>query len=109
MEGRPRKVVRYQTDRGTEPYTLWFERQLEWRGRIAARITRIEETGNFGDFKPVGDGVFELRFIGKVPAFRIYFANDLEEDQIVLLTGGTKDGQDTDIASAKRYWEDYNA
>ena len=53
--------------------------------------------------------MFELRFLGKGPAFRIYFANDVEEDQIVLLTGGTKSGQDADIARAKRYWEDYNA
>lgn len=57
MEGRPRKVVIYGTVREVEPYTEWLAGLREAKGKIGARILRIEETGNFGDWAAVGDGV----------------------------------------------------
>jgi putative addiction module killer protein len=54
----------------------------------------------------VGDGVFELR-IDTGPGYRVYFG--IDADQIILLTGGDKNTQDSDIQRAKQYWEDYNA
>jgi putative addiction module killer protein len=78
------------------------------RGRITARITRIEDSGNFGDWKSVGDGVFELR-LDFGPGYRVYFGEDPELDQVVLLLGGDKDTQVQDIAKAQEYWRDYNA
>lgn len=109
MEGRPRKVVRYLTAYGKDPYGEWFERQGNARGRIASRVARIEENGNFGDCAAVGAGVFELRFLGPGPGYRVYFAEDFAEDQIVLLLGGTKKTQRTDVLRARGYWSDYNA
>jgi putative addiction module killer protein len=62
--------------------------------------------GNFGDCRPVGDGVHELRFhLG--PGYRIYFGED--GDKVILLGGGEKPTQDADIKTVKRRWSDYNA
>ncbi len=55
--------------------------------------------GNFGDVAPVGEGVSELRiFYG--PGYRVYFVQ-YSSVLIVLLCGGDKDSQQTDIAKAK--------
>lgn len=55
--------------------------------------------GHFGDSEPVGEGVSELRiFYG--PGYRVYF---VEQGAVVviLLSGGDKSTQQTDIAKAK--------
>jgi putative addiction module killer protein len=73
--------------------------------KILVRLDRAED-GNFGDCRAVGEGVWELR-ISFGPGYRIYCAEDGED--LVLLTGGTKATQSADIATAKKYWSDYNA
>ena len=68
------------------------------RARIIKRLVRLSD-GQFGDVKPVGDGVHELRmFFG--PGYRVYFMQkgDLV---ILLLAGGDKDSQSRDIERAK--------
>ena len=61
--------------------------------------------GNFGDYKSVGDGVYELRlFFGK--GYRVCFAEH-GRAYIVLLLGGDKSSQLRDITLAKRYLKDY--
>jgi len=77
------------------------------RGRIRKRLRRIEENGNYGDCEPVGEGVFELRFMAKGPGYRVYFG--IDEDTVILLTGGSKSTQDADIKRAKTYWSHHNA
>ena len=55
--------------------------------------------GNFGDVAPVGEGVSELRiFYG--PGYRVYFIQK-SSVLVILLYGGDKDSQQTDIAKAK--------
>jgi putative addiction module killer protein len=68
------------------------------KARIAARLTRAE-FGNFGDCKPVGDGVSEMR-IDVGAGYRIYFVRD-GESVYVLLVGGNKRSQKRDIRQAK--------
>ncbi len=57
------------------------------------------KAGNFGDVKPVGGGVSELR-IDFGPGYRVYFTR-LGLTIVVLLLGGDKDSQQSDIAKAK--------
>jgi putative addiction module killer protein len=52
-----------------------------------------------GDVKPVGAGVSELR-VDYGPGYRIYFCRRGEE-VILLLCGGDKSTQDSDIRQAK--------
>jgi putative addiction module killer protein len=40
------------------------------------------------------------------PGYRLYFGRD-GETLIILLAGGTKNRQQRDIETARRYWEDY--
>jgi putative addiction module killer protein len=72
--------------------------------RIDARINRLA-SGNFGDCKPVGGGVWELR-IDFGPGYRIYYAI-CGDECVLLLCGGDKRKQSSDIDRAIEYFEDY--
>lgn len=58
------------------------------------------EAGNFGDAKPVGSGVSEMR-IDYGPGYRVYYVRR-GRVIVVLLCGGDKRTQNTDIKHAKR-------
>lgn len=73
-------------------------RDTQARARIAKRIDRIAQ-GNFGDAKPVGDGVNELRFTFG-PGYRVYYTRR-GDVIVILLCGGDKDSQSRDIERAK--------
>jgi|SRR5580692_10094134 putative addiction module killer protein len=68
------------------------------KARIAARLIRAE-LGNFGDCKPVGEGVSEMR-IDVGPGYRIYFVRE-GASVYLLLVGGDKRSQRQDIQQAK--------
>jgi putative addiction module killer protein len=73
-------------------------RDLKAKARIVIRLDRVAE-GNFGDAKPVGEGVSELR-IDTGPGYRVYFAR-FGRTVVMLLCGGDKSSQDRDVAKAK--------
>lgn len=85
--------------RKTERFAEWFAglRDRPARSRIQARIDRAE-IGNFGDCRPVGNGVSEMR-IHYGPGFRVYFIQR-GKALVILLAGGDKQTQDQDIATA---------
>jgi putative addiction module killer protein len=58
-----------------------------------------------GDYKSVGDGVFELRFSFGA-GYRVYFG-EVGDTLVILLCGGSKKTQPKDIAKAKEYWQAY--
>ena len=86
--------------RETTAYAAWFAalRDRTARARIDIRIRRLS-LGNFGDIRPVGDGVSELR-IHYGPGYRIYITNQ-GDAVVILLAGGDKSSQDKDIRLAK--------
>jgi len=63
------------------------------------RIQRLENDGHFGDCKPVGDGIHELK-ISYTKGYRIYF-KEKDGKIIILLIGGDKSTQQKDIEKAK--------
>ena len=81
-------------------FTEWLDglSDASVRGVVAARIKRLER-GLMGDVEPVGDGVSELR-IHFDAGWRIYFVQRGVQ-LIVLLAGGSKRTQKTDIKRAK--------
>lgn len=87
--------------RQTEVYANWLRklRDDKARQRIQIRIRRLS-LGNPGDVKPVGAGVSELR-IDYGPGYRVYFHQRAAE-VILLLVGGDKTTQDSDIEQAKK-------
>lgn len=87
--------------RKTEIFTNWLDglKDRRARARIQARIDRVE-MGNFGDVAPVGGGISELRiFYG--PGYRVYFVQR-GEVVVILLSGGNKASQKSDIVKAKK-------
>lgn len=78
----------------------------EWLGGIKDTMTRIRlgvrldkaQRGLLGDIKPVGGGVIEMReFFG--PGWRMYYVEQ-NGVLIVMLGGGDKSTQSSDIATA---------
>jgi putative addiction module killer protein len=63
--------------------------------------------GLLGEWDDVGDGVIELIFKGAGPGYRIYCGQD-GKNLVILLLGGKKKGQQSDIDRAKWFWRDYN-
>ena len=81
-------------------YAKWFDslKDVEAKARIDRRIKRAAR-GDYGDVKPVGENVSELRFhFG--PGYHIYFTERLGII-FFLLAGGTKKTQQDDIRLAK--------
>lgn len=105
---RPRRLKIYITPSGKAPFWEWLERVKDHRGRalILTRLDRIE-LGNLGDYRSIAEGVSELR-IDFGPGYRAYFAEE-SGDVIVLLCGGSKRTQTTDIEKAKGYWRNYRS
>ncbi len=100
------EIRHYLTATGRDPYQEWLDKLKDLMGRIAIqrRVDRVAE-GNFGDHKPLQEGVSELR-IDLGPGYRVYYA--MESATIVLLLcGGIKRPQEADINRATRYWGEY--
>jgi putative addiction module killer protein len=76
---------------------------------VAAAKVSVAQTklglGQFGNLKPVGEGVFEYR-IDYGPGYRVFVAHDGDQ-YVVLLGGGDKTTQDADIQRAKELWAEY--
>lgn len=87
--------------RKTDIFVKWLGSLKDRRAkaRVLARIDRLE-MGYFGDVRPVGEGVSELRiFYG--PGYRVYFIQR-QSVLVILLSGGDKQTQQMDIAKAKK-------
>lgn len=98
----PRELEIYHTPNGQEPYTQWFEsiQDLKTRTQIQAQLDPIE-SGNLGNYKSVGDGIFELRFRSG-SGYQVYFGQ-VGNTIVLLLCGGDKSSQGRDIERAKVY------
>ena len=86
--------------RKTDAFERWFIglRDRKAVARVASRIDRLQ-LGLFGDVKPVGEGVSEMR-IDYGPGYRIYFVQRGRE-VVILLAGGDKRTQSRDIEKAR--------
>lgn len=106
MEVQPRELQNYLTADGSSPFEEWlnFLRDNKGKATIKARLKRVA-AGNLGDYRSVGERVYELR-IQFCPGYRIYFGQ-VGLTIVLLLCGGDKSTQESDILTAKKYWEDY--
>ena len=67
---------------------------------IDARIKHLQHAKK-GDWRPVGEGVCELRFLQTGPGWRVYFHETNLGTLILLLLGGDKSSQQRDIKHAQ--------
>ena len=100
------EIRRYVNRSGIDVVGDWLAglEDLKARARIAARLDRLS-LGNFGDCKALREGVSELR-IDLGPGYRVYYAM-LGRTCVLLLCGGDKRGQSSDINRAIEYLKDF--
>jgi putative addiction module killer protein len=100
------ELRRYLTASGRDVFGEWLSRlrDARTRAKIVARIDRLS-AGNFGDAKALRGGLFELR-IDWGPGYRVYYAL-VGRSCVLLLCGGDKGKQASDIKRALEYLKDY--
>jgi putative addiction module killer protein len=101
------RIEHYLTPDGPHDiYLQWLSRLRDRQAKVAVirRVNRIEQ-GNFGDHKFCRDGVWELR-VDTGPGYRVYYARTGQRI-VLLLCGGDKRTQETDIRQAVAYWRDW--
>jgi len=105
VEITKREIIFYREGDGKIPFQQWL---LTLNNRMKSIVIRRLEhvrNGLLGDYKPIEEGIFELR-IHAEQGVRLYFA--LEGQKIILLLcGGDKSDQRKDMKKAKRYYADY--
>jgi putative addiction module killer protein len=99
------EILEYKRDDGTSPFATWFDGiDAIAAARVTTALTRLA-AGNTSNVKGVGAGVSEIK-IDFGPGYRVYFGRD-GLDIVILLAGGTKKKQHTDIETAQARWQDY--
>jgi putative addiction module killer protein len=97
-------VVEYVRADGSNPYQVWFDSlHPQAAAKVATAVVRLE-LGNLSRVKWIG-AIGEYR-IDWGPGYRIYLGKDGDRF-IILLGGGTKQRQQTDIDRAKAMWAEY--
>jgi putative addiction module killer protein len=96
----------YQDSNGRKPYVEWLDSLTDKKAkaRILVRVNRMA-AGNFGDCKPVRDGVQELK-IDHGPGYRVYLSRQ-GPVLVLLLCGSDKGDQDRAIKQAIDYLNDW--
>lgn len=99
------EVREYIAAEGSSPYAKWFnDLDPQAAAKVAVAKARMSQ-GNLSNVKSVGRGLHEYR-IDFGPGYRIYFGRDGKQ-LIILLGGGTKERQQTDIDRALNFWTEY--
>lgn len=88
----------------TSEFDKWIRmlKDIRAKSKILFRIQKLETDEYFGDFKPVGDGISEMR-INYAKGYRVYFKGK-DNKIVILLIGGDKSTQQKDIEKAKKIW-----
>ncbi|MGH9861103.1 MAG: type II toxin-antitoxin system RelE/ParE family toxin [Candidatus Acidiferrales bacterium] len=100
------EIRHYVSRAGKDVFDDWLSQLVDARAqaKIASRINRLA-AGNLGDCRPPRQGVSELR-IDWGPGYRVYYAM-LGRVCVLLLCGGDKRKQSSDIDRALDYLKDY--
>ena len=100
------EIRHYVSPAGKDVFDDWLTQLADARAqaKIATRINRLA-AGNFGDCKSLRLGLYELR-IDWGPGNRVYYAV-IGKECVLLLCGGDKRKQSSDIERALEYLKDY--
>ena len=97
--------IREHVENGCSPFAEWFEGLDNVTAERVDKYLRRLEQGNFGAARALQEGVFELR-MDFGPCYRVYYGRE-GRTILILLGGGSKRRQDTDIAAAVARWKRY--
>lgn len=89
----------------TVEFDKWIRKlkDIRAKSKILFRIQKLETDEHFGDCKPVGNGISEMR-INYAKGYRIYF-KEKDNKIVILIIGGDKSSQQKDIEKAKKIWD----
>lgn len=106
MEIKKQQIFEYVTKDNLNTFKEWLSniKDKKTKAIIHKRITRLK-LGLFGDTKNLKNGIFESR-IDYGPGYRLYFGKQGDKI-IILLYGGSKRSQSSDIKLALKYWIDF--
>lgn len=99
--------LRHYVDvQGRAPLVEWLSalRDVQARAQIRVRLARVA-AGNFGDCKPLREGVQELR-VDFGPGYRVYLSRQ-GPVLVLLLCGSAKADQVRALARAIEYLNDW--
>jgi putative addiction module killer protein len=91
----------------TPEYIEWYDSQRpKEKAQIAKRLTKIEQFGHFGTVKDLGNFLAELKWVN---GRRVYYSvmEDDTGELTLLILGGNKNGQDSDIKKARKILKKY--
>ncbi|MBK3665852.1 type II toxin-antitoxin system RelE/ParE family toxin [Bradyrhizobium diazoefficiens] len=98
------EITEYSID-GRSPFQEWHDGlEAQAAAAVSVAIGRLAD-GNTSNVKSIGEGAAELK-IDRGPGYRVYFGWD-GSVLVILLGGGTKQRQQSDISVALRRWRDY--
>ncbi len=91
----------FKLKNGKAPLFLWLDSlDKTLQARIANRLKRLQ-SGNYGEYKRLDHELNELKLkFGS--GYRVYFS-EINNIILLLLCGGDKKTQNTDIKKAKEY------
>lgn len=100
------QLKEYETPEGVKPFRKWIK-SLDYSliKRVLTRVDRIG-LGYFGINRHLGGGLYEA-ILDFGPGYRIYFGVQGKR-LILLLCGGDKSMQSSDIKKAEAYWRDFS-
>lgn len=108
MENQERVLEVYVRKDGKIPYREWF---LGLKDKVTAAkvLRRLDQLGHggFGKHRILGGGLAELK-IDHGPGYRIYIGL-AGSVLVILLCGGDKNSQASDIKAAQIYWDEYRS
>jgi putative addiction module killer protein len=105
-----RRIEKFRTNSGREPFLEWFQcLEPDVQCRVDAYIVRVSLGGAVRNVKRLKGlalkGISEIR-IDSGPGYRVYFAEP-GRDTLLLLNGGTKRTQESDLKAACEWWRQY--
>lgn len=100
------KIKNYLTPDGHDLFSVFLKKVRDpiAKAKIAMRVNRMS-AGNFGDCKPLREGIWEIR-IDQGSGYRVYYSL-VNKQIILLLLGGDKRTQSADIDHAVACLQDY--
>lgn len=107
------EILIYQAENGNVPLLMWLKKQnQDVQEKSYALIEKLQEKGHqlrMPHSKPLGEGIFELRFRVRKVRYRILYCY-VGKDEAILINGFTKksDIEPGEIEKARKCRDNFN-